>query len=113
MKLALRLRRTADFARVRKTGIMFRHPGLMVGVSANSLARNRYGIVIGKRLGIAAIRNRCKRRLRAILAASHHCLKQGYDVVVIARRGLCRQPYFDIQRILKRLLLQAGLLGTC
>jgi ribonuclease P protein component len=113
MKSVLRLRRPADFARARRFGIVHRHPALAISVCANDLSHNRYGIVTGKRLGIAVMRNRCKRRLGAALRALHPFLRQGFDIVVIARRSLTEQPFIELSRILRQLFARAQLLETC
>ncbi len=113
MKSALRLRRSVDFARVRRGGNRHRHPALAIGIRANELARNRYGVVTGKRIGGAVIRNRCKRRLVAALDSLHPALRQGYDIVVIARRSMIEQPFSDLQRILGELFKRAKLIETC
>lgn len=111
MKSALRLRRPADFARVKRLGAAFRHPDLLIRVRENE-THNRYGIVISRRHGNAVARNRFKRRARAILTDLHASLNQGFDVVVLARPGSVEQPFGDLQRTLKRLLVRAGLVGT-
>ncbi len=113
MRSALRLRRPADFARVRRFGTVARHPVMSISVSANGLVRNRYGIVTGKKIGIAVVRNRIKRRLRAALTELHPLLRQGFDIVVIARRALSAQPFSKIRRILSGLFLRARLTETC
>ena len=112
MKAPLRLRRPADYARVHRFGTVYRHPALLISVYANELSHNRYGFVTGKRLGIAVTRNRCKRRLRAVVSDLHSILRQGFDVVVIARRKMIRQPFSVLQRILKELFVEAQLLGN-
>ncbi|MYD08932.1 MAG: ribonuclease P protein component [Chloroflexi bacterium] len=110
MKSALRLRRSADFAHVRRNGRWQRHPALALGVNANELLYNRYGIVTGKRIGVAVVRNRCKRRLAAALVSLHPALRQGYDIVVIARQSMIEQPFGELQRILRQLFARAKLL---
>ena len=112
MKTALRLRRPADFARVRRYGKLYRSPALLLSVCANELSHNRYGFVAGKTLGIAVIRNRCKRRLRAAVSLLHGELKQGFDIVIIPRRQLLGQPFAELQRILRRLFSRAQLIGS-
>lgn len=113
MKSALRLRRSADFARVRRSGSLHRHPAMAIGVRANELAHNRYGIVTGKRIGVAVVRNRCKRRLVAALGVLHPALRQGYDIVVIARRSAIEQPFSELQRIMQELFARARLIELC
>lgn len=112
MRSALRLRKPADFAYVRRHGTVQRHPVMSIGVCANALAHNRYGIVVGRRLGIAVARNRIKRRLRATLSELHPLLRQGYDIVVIARRNATAQPLIELRRILADLFTRAQLLET-
>ena len=113
MNSALRLRRQADFEHVRRAGKVYRHPVLLISVCANALPHNRYGIVAGKRLGIAVARNRCKRRLRAALRQMHDTLRQGFDIIVVARRNLIGQPFAGLLRILSKLFMQAQLIETC
>ena len=110
MKSALRLRRSADFARVRRKGRWQRHPAMAIGVCANELLHNRYGIVTGKRIGVAVIRNRCKRRHAAALGILHPAIQPGYDVVVIARQSMIEQPFGELQRILRELFARAKLI---
>lgn len=109
MKRALRLRRPADFSRVRRQGRSYRHRLLLLRLCENSLAHNRYGIVAGRRLGMAVERNRIKRRLRALLMTLHKDLRQGFDIVLLPRRGVLRQPFTQLQRIIKRMFSQARL----
>ena len=112
MKSALRLRRPADFKHVQRAGKAYRHPSMLVSVCASNLPHNRYGFVAGRRLGQAVIRNRCKRRLRALIQSLHDSLRQGYDIVLVARPAMRRQRFADLQRILKRLLFQARIIET-
>lgn len=113
MKSALRLRQSVDFARVRRSGNTHRHPAIAIGIRANELLHNRYGVVTGKRIGVAVIRNRCKRRLVAALDSLHPALRQGYDIVVIPRKSTIEQPFSELQRILWELFTRAKLVETC
>ena len=85
---------------------------MSISYCANELARNRYGIVASKHIGIAVVRNRIKRRLRAALANTHPRLRQGYDIVVVARRGVSAQPFSELCRILYQLFRRAQLVET-
>ena len=110
VKSALRLRRFADFAAVHSDGRFYRHRALTLACRANGLPHNRYGIVAGRRLGIAVVRNRVKRRLRAAIYQMHAGLRPGYDVVVIARPIAREQPFDELKRILSGLFMQAKLI---
>ena len=111
MRTALRLRRRADFGRVQRLGAVYRHRDLMISVCKSELSQNRYGIVTSRRLGKAIVRNKCKRRVRAIVGRLHCEMRQGFDVVIVARPTIVRQPFSEIQRIVYGLLLQADLVG--
>lgn len=76
------------------------------------MSHNRYGIVTSKRLGKAVARNKCKRRLRTILARLHGEMHQGFDVVVIPGPAIIRQPFSEIYRILYELLTRARLMES-
>ncbi len=110
MKAALRLRQSRDFARVRQEGKVYRHPVMLLSLRDNSLPCNRYGFVVGKRVGAAVSRNRCKRRLRALIDGIHNCLGQGYDIVIVAKPAITQQPFSELRRIVNVLFQRARLL---
>ncbi len=86
-----------------------RGPRLVVRVSANGLARDRWGFAVGRRLApLAHDRNRVRRRLReaarAVAAAGG---ERGRDVVVVAREGALSAGVAELGRELARLLAKA------
>lgn len=105
-----RLRRSEDFARLRKEGRVTRHPMLLVSTAPNGLAHNRYGFVTPKRLGKAVQRNRVRRLLREAVRLLHPHLLQGQDVAVIARRDAVGASYDLVQRAVHKAFRRAGLL---
>lgn len=113
MRRELRLRRPQDFQRLRREGRVYRRPGLLLSIAPNDLSHNRYGIIVGKRIGNAVQRNRLRRQLRAVLTTFHPQLEPGLDTVWIVQKPLKGQPYPVIVRTVNDLLLQAGLVdGT-
>lgn len=58
----------------------------------NGLVYNRIGFAISKKVGKSVIRNRIKRVYREALKRLEGELKQGYDLVIIARK-----PAVDIK----------------
>lgn len=110
MKAALRLRQSCDYDKVRLEGKRYRHPSLLLSLRDNNLPYNRYGFVVGKSVGTAVSRNRCKRRLREVIGRIHQCLGQGYDIVIVARRPVVQQPFSQLQRIVIALFRRAHLL---
>jgi ribonuclease P protein component len=110
MKSALRLRRSSDFARIRKRGKLYRHSSMLLSFVQNDLPYNRYGFVTSKKLGNAVARNYAKRRLREATYQLHPQLRQGYDIVVIARLSVIEQPFSQLLRILEKLYHQTRLI---
>lgn len=58
---------------------------LTLCIGPNHLAKNRLGLVVSRRVGIAARRNRIKRLLREAFRLNQHQWPAGYDLVVIVR----------------------------
>jgi ribonuclease P protein component len=106
---AWRLRRRADFERLKAHGKRWQHTLLTLSALPNGLPHNRYAFIVSKRLGNAVARNRTRRRLRE--AVRRAILKQGYDIALIARANLARQPYNMIVQALDELFRRAELRG--
>lgn len=110
LRRQLRLTQPADYARMRKAGKAYRHRLLLLSVLPNQLAHNRYGLVTGKRLGDAVVRNRVKRHLREALRLRHPEIATGNDLVIVAHPGVVGQPLPAIRDAVDELLRRAGLL---
>lgn len=94
----LRLRHPFEFARVRKEGRSWSTPLVVLVLLPNGLEQNRYGFAVGRRIGKAAARNRVKRWMREAVRRLHPSLRQGYDIVLIAR-GPLAQPDVTYQQV--------------
>lgn len=109
MRKRYRLRHNADFQRLRQAGQVKRHPDMMISYRPNSLPHNRYGFITAKHLGNAVKRNRVRRLMRECVRLQHPHIKQGYDVVFIARPPIVAKPFQQVHRIVYDLLRRAGL----
>jgi ribonuclease P protein component len=110
MQARFRLRRPADFARLRKIGHSRRHSLIVLSVAPNNLAHNRYGVIASRRLGNAVKRNRARRLMREALRHYHPHIVPGHDIVVVARKYIVGQPFDAVDDALYDLLSRAGLL---
>src|SRR5262249_31559216 len=109
MQRQFRLRRSADFDNLRAHGKTWRHPFLTMAVTPNGLAYNRYGYITSHRLGGAVVRNRVRRVLREIVRLSGSSLKNGNDILFIARNEIVEQPYGKVKDSLEGLFKRADL----
>lgn len=82
-----RITRRADFQRVRISGATYQGRYLVLGYLADESLEEpfRLGIITTKRLGGAVVRNRVRRRLRAILQRTGHRVARPHWLVLIAR----------------------------
>lgn len=70
---------------------------LRVQVAPNSLGVTRVGLVVPRAVGGAVVRNRVRRRLRALLAPELPA-HAGLDVVVVATPAAAGRPWSDLGR---------------
>lgn len=109
----LRLRSPRDMQRVRRRGQSWTTPFLVLVLLPNHLDHNRYGFAVGRRVGGAVRRNRVKRWMREAVRKIHPTLRQGYDVVFIAR-GRMAEPdvsYGTVDQSVGILVDKAGLVA--
>jgi ribonuclease P protein component len=109
---AVRLRASAEFAVVQKTGR--RVPGryVTVLVKPNVLGHDRLGVIASRRLGNAVVRNRAKRRVREIFrqeppAPPNPPARGGVDFTVIPRREVASMPFASLQADLASVMRKA------
>ncbi len=82
-----RITRHADFQRVRTKGRSIQGRFLVLGYLADPALDEpfRLGLITTKRLGGAVVRNRVRRRLRAIVQRTGHRIELPHWIVLIAR----------------------------
>lgn len=108
-----RLKRAADFQAIRERGKSWADRRLVVAARWREpedhaiTPASRFGFSVSKRIGNAVVRNRTKRRLRALVQGAD--VARGWDVLVIARKGLVGADYSDMERSMVGLLRRAGI----
>lgn len=76
----------------------------------NGLGSNRYGFAVGRRLGGAVVRNRVRRRLREVVRCTP--VRDGWDMIFIARQAAAAADYHTLRKATEELLARAQLLGN-
>lgn len=109
MRRDLRLRKSAEFDRVRAAGQSWSHPLLVCYASARGDTNpSRVGFIVGRRVGNAVARNRVRRRLREATRALFPTVHPGQDIVLIARPPASQASYVELLTALRSLLGRAG-----
>lgn len=86
--------RTADFDALYRHGIRRTATHFLVLARPNDRGVSRFGLSVRSSLGGAVVRNRIKRRIRAILQRARAQVPTGWDIVVQPRSGQVAQAAF-------------------
>ena len=65
---------------------------------ARSCGVGRLGVVASKKIGGAAVRNACKRRIREIYRCNKDKIKPAMDIVVVSGKGMINLPFSALER---------------
>ncbi len=110
---ARRLKRSAEFERVRRDGQTVRGGLLMLGaLRLEETTAFRVGFVTSRRIGGAVVRNRVRRRLREVVRRNQSALVDGVWLVVIARPEAAKADFGALEKEWQRLAHRAGLLRS-
>ena len=99
------LRSRADFDAVARRGRARRHRLFTIRVRRNGLGRVRCGFAVSRRVGGAVVRNRVRRRLRALMRALPP--GSGFDVLVAANPGIVHANFEELRAALSETVAEA------
>ena len=85
MKKTVTIKQNHEFRRLYNKGRSAVSPSMVIYCRKSRFPHNRLGITVSTKLGCAVKRNRARRRLRELFRLAQPRLKQGYDVVIVAR----------------------------
>jgi ribonuclease P protein component len=112
MRREYRLRRGADFERVRTNRRSWAHPLLVCSLARSpGSGPTRVGLIVGRRIGNAVTRNRVKRRMREVIRSLHPQLRPGFDLVFIARPPSVSASVGELEAAIASLLRRADTLA--
>ena len=107
-----RLRRRADFARMRTEAQMYRGTLISLGVAPNSETTGfRAGFITSRKIGNAVQRNRVRRRLREIVRTNQTALRSNIWLVMIAQVAAASASYRALEDEWLRLARRASILA--
>ena len=109
MKKTVTIKENRDFRRIYNRGRSAVTPFLVLYCRPNGRSHNRLGVTVSTRIGCAVVRNRARRRLREVFRLAAPGLKQGYDVVLVARARTAEAPYRRLTAAFDRACREVGL----
>ena len=110
MKRAVTLKENYEFRRLYQRGASAVGGGMVVYCRKNRLDHNRLGITASVKLGHAVVRNRARRRLREVYRLNSPRLRQGYDIILVARSRTVTADWKDLNDTFLRLCRKLDLL---
>jgi len=93
MKKTVTIKENRTFHRIYNKGRSSVTPFLVLYCRRNGQDHNRLGITVSTKLGGAVVRNRARRRLREVFRLAQPDLRQGYDIILVARGRAVNGPY--------------------
>jgi ribonuclease P protein component len=107
-----RLSRAAEFKLVKQAGKSWTGRHLVLGVLEHAdEARARVGIVTTRKVGMAVVRNRIRRRIREVFRLHQFDLITGVWLVTVARPSAAKASFQELERDWLRLAECASILA--
>jgi len=110
MKQAVTLKKPHEFRRIYQKGASAVSGCVVMYCRKNRLGRNRLGLSASVKIGGAVQRNRARRRLREVYRLHAGELRQGYDVILVARGRTLSEPWKSLEETYLRLCRKLSLL---
>lgn len=97
MEKKFRIRKNMEFQNIYKVGKSYWNRNLVLYVKKNGLNETRVGYTITKKIGNAVTRNKMRRRMKEIYRLNFHNIKEGYDLIFIAKRSIVNISYDELE----------------
>ena len=103
MKRSVTLKKNHEFRRLYQKGRSAAGGSMVLYCRTNRLGHNRLGLTASVKLGGAVVRNRCRRRLREVYRLQSGRLRQGWDIILVARKRTAQAPWRELNDTFVRL----------
>ncbi len=104
------LRNKKDFSAIYNRGNSFGGKYVVIFCRRNNLGYNRLGFLASKKVGNSVVRNRARRLMKESFRNMKSELKEGFDIILIARNSIKDVKCNEVQKSMNFLLKKAGLI---
>ena len=94
MKKVNILKESYDFDRIIHNNKPVKYKDYIIYIEYTSDDSYHFGLSVGKKIGIAVIRNKVKRRLKSIIDKNNY--KNGFNCIIIVGRGILLRSYEEM-----------------
>lgn len=108
--MVVSLKENSAFRRLYYKGANAGNRYLVIYCRRNALGINRLGLTVSTKLGHAVVRNRMRRRLREIVRLNEGRLRNGYDIVLVARTAAVEADFKTLTRAFLTVADRVGIL---
>jgi len=106
------LRRKSDFSLIYSKGKSVGERYVVLFSKKNNLSYNRVAFLASKKVGKSVERNRARRLLKESYREIKENLKDGYDIIIIARKTINGLKCADVKSSICSAVKRAGLLES-
>ena len=97
MKNIVTLKNNREFGMVYNQRESYANKYLVMYLRSNDLDYSRLGISVSKKVGNSVVRHRITRLIRESYRLNRNSIKDGYDIVIVARVTAKGKNYHDIE----------------
>lgn len=109
-KVIGKLGKNPEFQKVYKGGRSKANKYLVMYVLKGESGPNRYGFSVSRKVGNSVVRHRITRLLRESVRKNDALIKEGNQIIIVARPGVKEKKYVDVDGAVFHLLKLHGLL---
>ncbi|SHK00563.1 ribonuclease P protein component [Paramaledivibacter caminithermalis] len=102
-----RIKKNEDFKRVYKRGKSIPDKYIVIYFLKRDNSVTRVGFTASKKVGKSVIRNRARRLMKESFRNNNDNIKNGYDIVFIARVSIKDASYKDVEKSIIRAMKKA------
>lgn len=89
------LKESRDFDRIIKNNKPYKYKDYIIFTERNSENNYRFGISVGKKIGNAVVRNKTKRRIKAIIDKKDY--QNNFNCIIIVGRGVNDKSFSEME----------------